>query len=55
MKSEPPGERKVRLGHEVTRWLNRAEVIKEILSIQEKVLAEQLGEDKDPDKSCGIQ
>lgn len=55
MKSEPPGERKVKLGYEVTRWLNRAEVIKEILTIQEKVLAEQMGEDRDPEKSCGIQ
>jgi serine/threonine-protein kinase ULK/ATG1 len=55
LSNEPAGKRKTMLHSEITRWMNKAECIKDMLNIQEKVLADSLASDAGSDKQCSIQ
>ena len=54
LSSEPKGPRKALLASQVHRWMGRAEAVKELVKIQEKVQA-QSEADSVSDKQCVIQ
>jgi len=54
LKTEPKGERKAALTPEIKRWMTKAEAVKELISIQEQVLAENTVE-IDSEKTCILQ
>ena len=54
LKKEPKGARKNLLTPQVNRWMGKAEAVKELISIQEKVLADSVSE-IDTDKTCVVQ
>ena len=54
LKTEPSGPRKHLLTTHVKRWMSKAEAVKQVIRIQEKVLADSAGE-IDSEKTCVIQ
>jgi len=54
LKTEPKGERKSALTPQIKRYMTKAEAVKELISIQERVLAESNVE-IDSDKTCILQ
>jgi len=54
LKTEPKGERKTALTPQIKRWMTKAEAVKELISIQEQVLANSNVE-IDSDKTCVLQ
>ena len=47
---EPKGKRRTLLASEIKHWMSRAEAVKEVIAIQEKVIKESLGADSVNDK-----
>ena len=54
LKTEPKGERKNLLKPQIERWMDKAEAVKELIRIQEKVLADSSPE-IDNEKTCVLQ
>ena len=54
LKKEPTGARKNILTPQVKRWMGKAEAVKELILIQEKVLADSVSE-IDTEKTCVLQ
>ena len=54
LSSEPKGPRKTLLASQVHHWMGRAEEVKELMKIQEKVLADS-SSDSVNDKQCIVQ
>jgi len=54
LRTEPKGERKAALTPQIKRWMTKAEAVKELISIQEQVLANSNVE-IDSDKTCILQ
>ena len=56
LNTEPKGLRRNLLTPQIKRWMSRAEAVKELLSVQERVLADGIGSDSmDSEKTCVVQ
>ena len=57
LSKEPKSERKTLLTHEVKRWMTRAETLKDLKNLEDKVMSDTIsfGENTLLDKQCSIQ
>ena len=57
LSKEPKSERKTLLTHEVKRWMTRAETLKDLKNLEDKVMSDtnSFGENTLLEKQCSIQ